>query len=148
MNEEELLRALPREGEPPDGLEERVLVALRAKGFVHPRRRWLPLAAAVALVFAAGFFAGRWKPAPPHSFVLFLHESAQTAADESHIAEYIRWSRNDFVLGGHKLANDGTTPIGGFFIIAADTRERALQLAKTCPHLKYGGRIEVREIER
>lgn len=148
MNEEELLRALPREGEAPAGLEERVVRALRAEGLLRPRRRWLPVAAAIALVFTAGFFAGRWKPAPPHAFVLFLHESAQTAADESHIAEYVRWSRNDFVLGGHKLANDGSSGIGGFFIIAADTRERALQLAQTCPHLKYGGTIEVREVER
>jgi len=147
VNEEELLRGLPREGEPPAGLEERVAGALRAKGLLRPRRRWLPLAAAIALVFAAGFFAGRWKPAPPHSFVLFLHESPRTA-DESHVAEYVRWSHNDFVLDGHKLANDGGSGIGGFFIIAADSRERALQLAQTCPHLKYGGTIEVREIER
>ena len=37
--------------------------------------------------------------------------------------------------------------IGGFFIIEASGYDEATATALTCPHLRYGGRIEVREIE-
>ncbi|HEU5181789.1 MAG TPA: YciI family protein [Candidatus Polarisedimenticolia bacterium] len=37
--------------------------------------------------------------------------------------------------------------IGGYFVIRAANYEEALRLARTCPHLRHGGRIEVREID-
>jgi hypothetical protein len=37
--------------------------------------------------------------------------------------------------------------IGGLFAIKADDYEKAVEIARECPHLKYGGRIELREIE-
>ena len=37
--------------------------------------------------------------------------------------------------------------VGGFFILAAGDYDEACRLAESCPHLQYGGRIEVREIE-
>jgi len=37
--------------------------------------------------------------------------------------------------------------IGGYFAISADDYDQAVETASSCPHLKYGGRIEVREIE-
>ena len=37
--------------------------------------------------------------------------------------------------------------LSGFFIIEATTYEEAAAIAATCPHLKYGGRIELREID-
>ena len=156
MNDEDLLRGLPRETPPPPELEQRIVDDLRARGLVRPhRRRWLPYAAAAALLIV-GFLAGRFdlpRPAPPRSFAHVLHESP-TRAGDSHDAEYIAWSRNDFVLGGHELAPDsrvlGTTPptVAGFFIIAADSLDRAAEIARTCPHVRYGGTIEVREIVR
>jgi hypothetical protein len=37
--------------------------------------------------------------------------------------------------------------IGGYFIIRAADYEEAVALSRDCPHLLFGGRIEVREIE-
>ncbi|HEV8593113.1 MAG TPA: YciI family protein [Pyrinomonadaceae bacterium] len=37
--------------------------------------------------------------------------------------------------------------IGGFYGITADSYEEAVKTASGCPHLRYGGRVEVREIE-
>jgi hypothetical protein len=37
--------------------------------------------------------------------------------------------------------------IDGFFVIRAKNMAEAQQIASTCPHLKHGGRVEVREIE-
>ena len=37
--------------------------------------------------------------------------------------------------------------IGGFFSITAADYDEAVEISKECPHLKYGGRIELREIE-
>ena len=37
--------------------------------------------------------------------------------------------------------------LGGYFIIEASDYDAAVEIAKGCPHLKYGGRIEVREVD-
>lgn len=37
--------------------------------------------------------------------------------------------------------------IGGYFILRASGYDEAIELSRSCPHLLYGGRIEVREIE-
>lgn len=38
--------------------------------------------------------------------------------------------------------------IGGYFIIAAASYEEAVELSRDCPHLTYGGRIELRQVEQ
>lgn len=37
--------------------------------------------------------------------------------------------------------------IGGFFMIKAADYDEAVEISRDCPHLKYGGRIELREVE-
>ena len=88
------------------------------------------------------------------------------------IGEYIEWRNKiagqDRLLGGDKLTdeggrhlrNDGGTirvtdgpyaeikeVLGGFFAIKASDYDEAVEISKTCPHLKYGGWIELREID-
>lgn len=36
--------------------------------------------------------------------------------------------------------------VAGYFLIMARDYDEACQLAQTCPHLEFGGRIEVRQI--
>jgi hypothetical protein len=36
--------------------------------------------------------------------------------------------------------------IGGYFVIGAKDYDEACSVAETCPHLKYGGRIEMRQV--
>jgi hypothetical protein len=48
-------------------------------------------------------------------------------------------------LGGSVATTDGAT-VGGFFLIRAHDLSEARRIAEGCPHLKYGGRIELRPI--
>lgn len=91
---------------------------------------------------------------------------------EAVIREYIDWSESvaakGKLVGGQKLKDEGgrhlagfgdtfrvtdgpyaeaKEVIGGFFTIAADDYDEAVSLASDCPHLKYGGRVELREIQ-
>jgi hypothetical protein len=128
-------------------------------------------AAFAAIVFSGGFLTGRWQPERATSpatrqFVLLLRE-APTAVSPDHVAEYVAWARegrrSGYLLGGHQLDDQGrllqpdsaTTAnfgrageVGGLFVIAADSLERAEEIARTCPHLRYGGVIELREAIR
>jgi hypothetical protein len=92
------------------------------------------------------------------------------------IAEYKAWSRKlqaeEREIASHKLTRDGgrivrarrdgadggtvvtdgpfpeaKEIIGGFFIIEANDYADAERLVADCPHLKYGGGIEIRQIE-
>lgn len=42
---------------------------------------------------------------------------------------------------------DSKEAIGGFYIIQAKDYDEAVQVAKGCPSLTYGGSVEVREID-
>jgi hypothetical protein len=42
---------------------------------------------------------------------------------------------------------EGKDVIGGFWVIGAKDYDEACRVAETSPHLGYGGRIEVREID-
>ncbi len=91
---------------------------------------------------------------------------------QSVIAEYSAWSQQmaeaGNLVGGHKLtadngrrlsgwegefsATDGPHAeakevIGGLFHINAEDYDSAVELCRSCPHLKYGGRIELRQID-
>jgi hypothetical protein len=60
------------------------------------------------------------------------------------------------VSGGTVVSRKGTNPepvnspkegiIGGYLIVKADSLQKAVDLAKTCPHIDNDGNIEVREI--
>ena len=88
------------------------------------------------------------------------------------IGEYVAW-REELVAqgrlaGGKKLRDEGgrwltrengdvrvldgpyseaKEVMGGFFIITAADYAEAVEVSRTCPHLAYGGRIELREVE-
>jgi hypothetical protein len=89
------------------------------------------------------------------------------------IAEYVEWrdriAQNGRLIGGEKLADEGgrhltmnggeirvtdgpyaeaKEALGGYFAIKANDYDEAVEMSRTCPHLKYGGRIEVRKIDK
>ncbi len=91
---------------------------------------------------------------------------------ESVIGEYVAWREElaaaGRLTGGTKLRDEGgrsltkengkvrvvdgpfseaNEVIGGFFMIAAADYAEAVEISRDCPHLKYGGRIELREVE-
>ncbi len=88
------------------------------------------------------------------------------------IGEYVAWREKTAAEGrlvdGNKLtdeggrslvAHDGTVRVsdgpyaeakevmGGYFIVSAASYDEAVEIARTCPHLTYGGRIELRQVE-
>ncbi len=38
--------------------------------------------------------------------------------------------------------------LSGYFLITASGQDEALEIAANCPHLEYGGTIEIRRIVR
>jgi len=86
-----------------------------------------------------------------------------------HSLEYRDWARarqaEGRLVGADKFSNvtrvmtrlDGRTAVaqtaatdrilGGYFTITARHVDEAVEIAKTHPHLKYGGEVEVRPIE-
>lgn len=94
-------------------------------------------------------------------------------AIEAVINEYVAWSAKlaseNRLVGGEKLRDEGGKHlhgfggefrvtdgpyteakeiVGGFYTIAASDYNEAAEVGSGCPHLKYGGWIELREIEQ
>jgi hypothetical protein len=116
-------------------------------------------------------------PAPEEPrYALFLFEDTKyqaPAPDElrDRVDEYVGWARSVGETGrfvtGEKLADDGTYcrfengvlatggplaetsrgMLAGYFVIGAASLDEALDVARGCPHLKYGGSVEIRRLE-
>jgi hypothetical protein len=109
-------------------------------------------------------------------FVLLLYEGAgyQASApgmERERIAEYGAWARGlrrsgELVAGeklkvGEQVLGSAVVPagtaggypgmrpgiLGGYFIIAAKDGGQAREIASTCPHLRHGGWIVIRQID-
>lgn len=103
----------------------------------------------------------------PSDFSQFSPEEIQAV-----ISEYVAWKvkieNEGRYVGSSKLKDEGgrhllmangqlrvtdgpyteaKEVIGGYFTISAKDYDEAASVASTCPHLTYGGRIELREIE-
>lgn len=88
------------------------------------------------------------------------------------VSEYVAWRKKleaeGRLVAGQKLkdeggrhlsARDGEVRVvdgpyaeakevmGGYFIIEAANYDEAIDVSKGCPHLKFGGRIELREVD-
>jgi hypothetical protein len=149
------------------------LVRRPAKRSALPRI--LAAAAALAL-FAAGLAVGRRSvtatPAAASAdsaprFVLFLYDAPDEPAMsdaqmQQRVSEYRNWAiglrGRGATIQGEKLRHDaverlgpaapGEAPLGGYFVISAKDWDAAVEVARSCPHLKHGGTIEVRQIEK
>lgn len=113
---------------------------------------------------------------PTFALFLYEDAAFQVASAEelpARVQEYVAWGRDlgprGRTVGGSKLGDDGggvvldgTAPgtpaaravpdpalgtMDGFFLIQADSLDAAVELARTCPHVRYGGRILVRETD-
>jgi hypothetical protein len=132
--------------------------------------------AACVILFSAGLLAGLNRSQSRNqvtltesTFVLFLiqspsyKEAATPELQKQRIIEYGNWARKlrteGTPINGVKLQDQasfiGAPPqlyesyrIAGYFLIEARDFEQALAIAKTCPHARYGGEIEVRRIHK
>jgi hypothetical protein len=110
-------------------------------------------------------------------FVLLLFESDEYRpaptpdARRDRVREYGAWARSTAESGrsvtGEKLAADGRWclmrggqlevrdpasdslrgVLAGYFVIGAASYDEAVEIARGCPHLRYGGTVEVRRLE-
>lgn len=157
-----------------EALERRGLLA--ARGNPARRLAWTGAAIAASLaMFGAGLALGGRSPAAPpesgSSYLMLLYEGSSYAQparghESDRVHEYARWARagrrQGEVLRGEKLRDkvevvgnqDGalTSPhaperLTGFFIIRAADRRAALEIARSCPHVHYGGTVVLREID-
>ena len=165
------LDQLQREESPSPELENRVVDALRERQLIRNSSktglRWFSTAAAAIVILAIGFAAGRAWNRPQqvqYTHILLLQEdrSFQSGHAEDRVQEYSNWARGVASKGtaitGEKLAHDSrllkgdrsesqaSGEIAGFFLVRAKSEEDALAISRTCPHLRYGGIIELRKI--
>lgn len=88
------------------------------------------------------------------------------------VREYTAWreglSEEGRVVGGNKLTDEGgrwltgangsvrvvdgpyaeaKEVIGGYFMVQAADYDEAVEISRSCPHLRFGGRIELRQVE-
>jgi hypothetical protein len=131
--------------------------------------------AAGVVCFAAGFGIGAsrhnldGRTASPHEprFALLLYGAPVGQPSPSDVEEHKRWAARLATEGhsiyGEKLASGGAslppfparaTPIDlpdsalqGFFVISAPSEAEAIEVARSSPHHRHGGRIVVRRIE-
>lgn len=108
-------------------------------------------------------------------FMLLMHdrpevfEKMSPSEMQEVVQRYITWGRGlrASKIGGHKLTGDGRVirrkrgkvlvtdgpfaeskeVLGGFFLVKARNYDEAVKLTDGCPHLDYGGTIEVRQID-
>jgi hypothetical protein len=136
------------------------------------------IAAAVVGLLAAGAALGRFVPgggpdfgvAPETTeFMLLIrgNEPSRILPEAQLTQEYRAWAEqlagNGTLVAAEKLVDDEgrwlnaaepqsenreTSIVGGFFIIRAAGYEEAVDIAGQSPHVRYGGTIEVRAIDR
>lgn len=174
MTDEPDLTALRQGPLPPDDLEARVLSAARSSGLVRVstwRAHLVRVAASVALLLA-GAAAGRmlW-PAPAGSegaqattrYLFLLAGDVAPAPDgDTRASEYGAWARGvaargiavdgeelteaASVIGTRGSAFPELSAVGGYFLIEARDDAAAAELARSCPHVKYGGSVIIRKV--
>jgi hypothetical protein len=167
------MTGLDHESPPPPELKQRVMSTLRERQLLRGRffgRTWVRQAAAIVL-FASGFWMARLtaqtEPDGPRWLLLLYEDSsfAPRAALPDLVAEYSRWadslrSRGELVAGEEldprktvvsreleAVSETGSLgEIAGLFIVTAESETGAMAIARSCPHLRHGGRMVLRPI--
>ena len=157
----------------PARLRGRVEDSLQQQGLIAPRRSFRSIALAAAIVLAAslGFIAGRARPAvaaDEPQFMLFIVGGTARINKpvEEIIAEYSRWAdslqRAGRLVSAEKLADieysfpdSSVVPlappersIGGYYLVRAPDLNAASAIVRASPHLRYGGRVVLRPVDR
>lgn len=154
-------------------LGERGLLAV-ARPRPNPWRLGAAVAASLALLIG-GFWLGRHGASRGHplatpSYLLMLRPGAdfnrERWSDARLTAETVLWAQNVLGIRRYVISNKlemggwvvtpsrvaGMSPVDlqdapdGFFLIRASSDQEALRIARSCPFLRHGGRIEVRRI--
>lgn len=99
---------------------------------------------------------GGYRAAPPGEEIARVREYRTWAGERAARGELVAGEKlrdgPDLVIAPDGMVRTDSPPAGarrlaGFFIVRAADRGRALEIARSCPHVRYGGSIVVREIE-
>jgi hypothetical protein len=71
------------------------------------------------------------------------------------VEKYIAWGRKlrdaGVIKAGDKVIDgpysESKEVLGGYYMIEAGSYDKAIDHARDCPHLDYGGTIEVRQVD-
>jgi hypothetical protein len=161
--------------QPSAELEDRIVDSLKQRGAFKLPFVWnLSLSKAVvtlllgAAIFFSGWLAGKNSlngSREDDQYLLLLYNTEKFENDPSRSAEYGRWFKtlNDpkaigeeltdtawSIAGSERRVSVGVSEsrINGFFVYSAASKEKALSIASSIPHLNYDGSIEVRKVKK
>ena len=160
--------------EPPRALQDHVERTLMTSGLLESRshryRRYALRAAALLIVATAAFFTGRLQRGAatadplPHFLMLLYEDSTYRDARPIReiVAEYAGWAdslrQGRALVLGEKLTymraelparSEVVAPSPtGLFILRANDLQQASAIAASSPHLRYGGRVVIHQIDR
>lgn len=168
--EKKIFSSLSRHAAHDRVLEGRIVDQLRKEGLIAAAssKMKITLRLAAIVVFGIGlflfgaFYSSSFKEESSYNYILLLSNSEQMFTNDptsGRFEEYGRWSRGiqkqGISITGEKLSASKVT-IGspettasiftGFFLVSVSSEAEAVRLAGTCPHVKYGGAIEIRKI--
>ncbi len=160
--------------QPPASLYNKTVHRLKSEGLIEtntkrlsPYFRWSLAIAASVLIF----IAGRWSVTsntinPEQAYMLLLHEDEgfNPGDPDEMFMEYALWMGKTMADGvnitGQELESDATLvdnignvtqiedpgldKVTGYFIVEAPSKQEAIKIAQSMPHLKYGGSIEIK----
>lgn len=160
---------MPNSEESARLIEDAVVRRLRGERLISTgARRGPSFAIGASLLAGLAIFsflqpAGREPPAEG-TYMLALYGGpgyrAELPGGPGRAAEYGAWARSHSrreagaasVIGGEELARPVATLGGaapellGYFTIRAENEQQAVRLARTAPHLRYGGSVVVQQI--
>ena len=166
----ETLARLAQTVDPPPGVYPELLGRLRSRGLIgrpSPLGAWLLTAGAAAAAMVAVTMMGR--PVEAREYLLLLEEPSgyQAATSEAEqrerVREYGSWagalSRDHHLVSAGELEPGGSVispaenralapgaTATGYFLIRAESLDEAERLARSSPHVKYGGDVVVRAV--
>ena len=139
-------------------------------------RRMLALAAGIVLFLAGGVLerlrtdgaSGEADAGMPRYILLLYGGEAQSpSAEAERVREYASWARtiarSGRYVSGEKLRDSSREltaaatidrsasdpeSLAGFFIVSAASAAEADSIARSCPHIRHGGKVVIRPIER
>ena len=159
------LDRLRTEPKPPARLEENTVAELRSLGLIRRRSPWpwIYAAAAFVLGLTVGYVQRGPTPSPRPGYLLLLDDGDVPVAvgDEStRVEEYADWARQlreeGVPIAGERLEHarsigaerSSSLDVSGYFLFDADSDERALAIAASCPHARHGGSMMLGKIAR
>ncbi len=167
--EKQMFNSLSRQAAHDRVLEGRIVDQLRKERLIttHSSKMKMTLRWAALVVFAIGLFlfgayySSALTEGDNYNYILLLSNSKQQFTNDpiDRFEEYGRWSKGiqkqGITITGEKLSTSKVTigaientgsDFSGFFLLSVSSEAEAVRLASTCPHVKYGGAIEIRKI--